>query len=603
MADARERLYCTVSVRVLTQASPSASPTMAPRPIVIAALVAAIATPACGQLTEEQVRSYMWPDTPADFATARAALEADPALAAVSREDMERVATWLSRGPTLEPLPGAGVGERVYRLEVQAPGGRVVPTTVLLPPGYSPDRPWPLMFAMHGGPPGSVEGAVRSSMSMLDVWAEPAAAAGWIVASPAMVDVVSHDGRTQDRLPYEIFQPEEARAVIDEVRARFRIDPDRIVSTGISLGSNFSIAYGAAHPDWLSAIVPVSTEGESREWLLRNLATVPTYVLEGTQDQNIRGVGGPRAMDAILKSFGYDLVYREFTDRAHEGFQEHYPEVLEWLAERPRSVDPHEIVRVPHAGIVPTSRRVHWIETDARQALVRARVVSPAEIDVTVRWASEIILFLNDGLVDLDRDIVVRVNGEAVHEGPVRRSVAVALEESRRLGDPRRVYPGRVTVRVPDGAASLARATALSAELEPRHPEGTLSFWEMYAVRAIEERFPRLGFEADEVAVVARTPSVPEQVGLRVRAVDAASPAGVAGLRRDDVIVRFGGEPFFSGRGGSAGLYHWLVRELRTRPAEYEIVVLRAGDTVTLRASYALGPYRSPEEQREPDRR
>ncbi|MFH1766455.1 MAG: hypothetical protein ABIF09_19935 [Gemmatimonadota bacterium] len=65
------------------------------------------------------------------------------------------------------------------------------------------------------------------------------------MVSPAMVDVVSRDGRTQDRLPYEIFHPEEARAVLDAVRKRYSVNPDRIVSTGTSLGSNFSIAYAA----------------------------------------------------------------------------------------------------------------------------------------------------------------------------------------------------------------------------------------------------------------------------------------------------------------------------------------------------------------------
>ena len=319
----------------------------------------------------------------------------------------------------------------LHQLVVDAPGGREVPIIVRLPSIYTPDTQWPLMLAMHGGPPGNVAGALRSSLYMIDVWAESAEAAGWIVVSPAMVDVVSRDGRTQDRLPYEIFQPEEARAVIDAVRARFSVHPNRIVSTGISLGSNFSIAYAAAHPDWFSAIVPISTEGESREWLLRNLAPVPTYVLEGTQDQNIRGVSGPRAMEAIMTSFEYDLVYREFADRAHEGFQEHYPDVLLWLDDRPRPVAPREVLRVPHRGIVSPARRVHWIEADTRQALVRARVVSATEIDVAARWAREITLFLNDQLVDLDRAVTIRLNGQVVFDSPVLRSARVALEEAR----------------------------------------------------------------------------------------------------------------------------------------------------------------------------
>lgn len=563
--------------------------------LLVPGLVLALAAPAAptaGQLSEDVVRSYLWPNSDADFARAAATLEADPSWVGLTRERMREVEEWMRRGPALDAR--GDTGEAVHRLMVDAPGGREVPVTVLLPSAYTPTVQWPLMLAMHGGPPGTVEGALRSSLNMISVWAESAEAAGWIVVSPAMVDVVSHDGRTQDRLPYEIFQPEEAKAVVDAVRANFSVDPDRIVSTGISLGSNFSIAYAAAHPDWFSAIVPVSTEGESREWLLRNLGQVPTYVLEGAQDQNIRGVGGPRAMDAIMKSFGYDFVYREFSDRAHEGFQEHYPDVLRWLAERPRPAAPREVLRMPHRGIVPPARRVHWVEADTRQALVRARVTAATEIDITTRWASELTLFLSDQLVDLDRPITIRVNGLVVFDARVERSARIALEEARNLKDERRVYSARVTVAVPDTPVSIATAVALTDELAPRHPEGTLSYWEMYAVRALEERFPTLGFTAFETMLPDGVATAPEQIGLRVREVYSDGAAASAGLLAGDVLVSFGGEPFFAGRDGTAGLYHWLVRELRTTPADYALVVLRAGRRVALQARYGLGPYRPP---------
>ena len=208
--------------------------------LLLTALTRALAAPASSQLSEDLVRSYLWPTSDAAFTRAADALETDRSLVGITRQQMRRVEEWMRRGPTLDP-PG-GVGETLHQLVVDAPGGREVPIIVRLPSIYTPDTQWPLMLAMHGGPPGNVAGALRSSLYMIDVWAESAEAAGWIVVSPAMVDVVSRDGRTQDRLPYEIFQPEEARAVIDAVRARFSVHPNRIVSTGISLGSNFSIA-------------------------------------------------------------------------------------------------------------------------------------------------------------------------------------------------------------------------------------------------------------------------------------------------------------------------------------------------------------------------
>lgn len=544
-------------------------------------------------IDDRVVRSYLWPSSPAEFEQAEAALGQAPWAVDVSRAAMLDLDEILREGPPTPQGVPPTVGNQLNEMIVETPGGRRVPVWVRLPTDWRPDRQWPLMFAMHGGPPGSVEGAISSAIRMIEVWIESTEAAGWIVASPAMVDVVSRDGRTADRLPYEIFQPEEARAVIDAVRTQFSVNPDRIVSTGISLGSNFSIAYAAAHPDWLSAIVPVSTEGESREKLLRNMTGVPTYVLEGTQDQNIRAVSGPRAMQEILTSLGADVVYREFGDRAHEGFSEHYPDVLRWLDSRPRRNDPKEVVRVPHRGISPTSRSVHWIESRDRQGVLRARVVGPSEISIEARWTGSLRLHLNDRLVDLDRPLSIVVNGQPVFEGLVTRSIVNALERARVLGDERRAYPVTLDVEVPRTDAAVQLAAAFSEELEPAFEEGILSFWEMYAVRALEERFPDVGLSGSLVSLPPGFDAdTPEQAAVRVAAVDPSGPLNQAGLEVGDILVRFGGEPFFRDRGGVETLHHWLTRELRTEARSYSLDVWRNGRLFTLDASLALGPYR-----------
>jgi hypothetical protein len=364
------------------------------------------------------------------------------------------------------------------------------------------------------------------------------------------------------------------------------------VSTGISLGSNYSIAFAAGTAGWLSAIVPVSTEGDSRELLLRNLQSTPVYVLEGTGDRNIRMIDGPRQLADILVGFGYDITYREFGDRAHEGFQEHYDDVLRWLDARPRRSYPREVTRVPHAGIVPVSRRVFWLESDTRQGLLRAVVVPPDRIDVTARWARTITLFLHDQLVDLDRPVTVTVNGTQAFKGLLKRSAATALEEARGLGDERRITAARLKLDVPNSAAANAVAEQLTRELAQKRPEGTLSFWEMYATRALEERMPNVGFDATEIPLPSPVKGTADQVALRVDTVDAGSGVADAGLRPGDVLIEFAGEPFFRGR-GVAHLHRWLIRELRSAPLPFPLTVVRGGKLVTLDAQLQLGPYRA----------
>jgi hypothetical protein len=66
-----------------------------------------------------------------------------------------------------------------------------------------------------------------------------------------------------------------------------------------------------------------------------------------------------------------------------------------------------------------------------------------------------------------------------------------------------------------------------------------------------------------------------------------------AGLRPGDLVVEFGGEPFFAGRGGVSGLHAWLVRELRATPDPYRLTVVRDRRQMELTAELRLGPYAS----------
>jgi hypothetical protein len=549
--------------------------------------------PPAADALDTLVQAYLWPASDGDRRAAEASLKADPSLTAMSRERFHDLEEAMRRGRTSYPPVPARIDGRfpVAEVVVNVPAGPPVPVLVQLPSRYDPHAEWPLMFAMHGGPPGTIAQARTGADRMLRVWAEAAENAGWIVAAPALTPSVVAGPRTEQRVPYEVFHPEQARAVIDTLRARYRINPDRITSTGISLGSNYSIAFAAAHPDWFAAIVPVSTEGDSRELLLRNLKNVPVYVLEGSQDRNIRGISGPRAMRDILTSFNSDLAYREFGDRAHEGFQEHYDDVLRWLDTRARQAYPHEVLRVPNTAITPLSRRVHWVKTDTRQAFVRAVVSSASRIDIAARWARTLRVYLHDRLVNLDQPVEVWVNGTRAFSGQVTRSALTALSGARARGDERLIDAAEIILTVPSSSDAMANAERAFNELAPKQAEGTLSFWEMFAVRALEERVPTLGLEGTEEALPAGIDAAPEQVAVRVRHVAATGPLSAAGLSPGDLLIEFGGEPFFRGRGALAGLHHWVIRELRAEPTPYPLIVWRDGMRRQLNLQLKLGPY------------
>ena len=180
------------------------------------------------------VRAYLWSRSAAEFQTAQVRVAEDLSLVGVSLMTFHDVEEAMRRGPGVyAPAQVRGDGHiPLQEFSVVHADGTDTPVLVQLPSRYSPEVQWPLMFAMHGGPPGSAEGARASAQRMIAVWAEVADRMGWIVVAPAMVSTVTRDGRTRDRLPYEIFHAERASAIIRSVRGRYNVNPDRVVSTG-----------------------------------------------------------------------------------------------------------------------------------------------------------------------------------------------------------------------------------------------------------------------------------------------------------------------------------------------------------------------------------
>ena len=326
-------------------------------------------------------------------------LESRADLNALTRSEFERLEGYLRQArPTFAPIEQ---GEHPHRFVVSLPDGRELPTQVLSPPGYTAERAWPVILATHGGPNRNPSDAVGGALHMAELWTKTAADAGWLLVTPAMIHVVARGQRTESRLPYEIMTVEQMEALLEDVATRYNVDPDRVIATGVSLGANFSIACVAARPDRFAGVLPVSSEGDGREHLIRNLALVPSYSLQGSLDRSVRDRTGPRVLANIQRRLGHDAIYHELQDRGHESFADFYPQALKWLAKRPRNAYPTEVWRVPHQGIMPLAKRVHWLAVDNSQALARGKIASANRIEITARRAEKIPLYLHAGFLKI----------------------------------------------------------------------------------------------------------------------------------------------------------------------------------------------------------
>jgi predicted esterase len=149
-------------------------------------------------------------------------------------------------------LPGFGAvrsqieaNQRRFILEVRATAART-PILIVTPHGHDPDRPAPLIIALHGYGD-RPENHPR-------VWGPAADDFGAILAVP--------QGGRQVGGGFGWSGVEEAEVVLDrvlrEVDERFVIDRSRIVLAGFSQGAFLAMALGIRHPEMVTGVIPMA---------------------------------------------------------------------------------------------------------------------------------------------------------------------------------------------------------------------------------------------------------------------------------------------------------------------------------------------------------
>lgn len=128
---------------------------------------------------------------------------------------------------------------------------------VYVPPDYDPTRRYPLLLALHGG---SSNGNLFAALTLgvripydeyRDFWAvvhRPRVEPQWIVAAP------NGFGNSMWRYMGE----RDVLDVLDDVRARYAVDDDRIVLHGLSNGGLGSFNIGTRHAWRFAAVVPLA---------------------------------------------------------------------------------------------------------------------------------------------------------------------------------------------------------------------------------------------------------------------------------------------------------------------------------------------------------
>ncbi|WP_282707016.1 alpha/beta hydrolase family esterase [Sinimarinibacterium sp. CAU 1509] len=124
---------------------------------------------------------------------------------------------------------------------------------IFIPPGYSAQRPMPLVVALHGG---LGSGEIMAEQTGFNRVAE---ARGFLVAYPDGIGRTWNAGRCcGPAMEKRIDDVGFVRAVIAQVRRDYAVDTAHIFGTGFSNGAMLLHRIACEAPDTFSAIAPVS---------------------------------------------------------------------------------------------------------------------------------------------------------------------------------------------------------------------------------------------------------------------------------------------------------------------------------------------------------
>lgn len=324
-----------------------------------------------------------------------------------------------------------------------------------VPPTYSPTKDYPLVLCLHG--------AGFTGDAYLERW-QTRLGEDYILACPTYLQ-----GTWWTRQGEAL-----VLATLRAVRARYRIDPDRVFLTGMSNGGIGTYLIGTHYASLFAGLAPMAS-GLDTVLLpfLENLRNTPVYIIHGRQDQ-VMPVELSRTIAQELTRLGYAFHYQEH-DRVHPMAGGHFfpreelPALVQWLDRQRRAAVPTRLLVVRDAThltpfgwarIDATDRIAAFTDllTDSRDeaianrryARLEAEVTGPNRIDVRTERVQRYSLYLNDALVDFSKPVTIMTNGRISFHGTITLSLDQLLRDARHRQDRRMLFPALLHVAVED---------------------------------------------------------------------------------------------------------------------------------------------------------
>jgi predicted peptidase len=219
------------------------------------------------------------------------------------------------KGP---PQPGR---QFPVRLPLQPVAGESTPRQInfhlFLPRGYSPDgSAWPLLLFLHGA------GERGNDLELVKAHGPPQ-----IVESNPDFPFITVSPQCPDK---ERWNPVELLQLLDHVSLAYRVDPNRVYVTGLSMGGYGTFAVLTAAPERFAAAIPICGGGQPSQ--ADKLKSIPIWAFHGAQDR-IVPLRQSEEMVTAIQAAGGKVQLTVYPDVAHHSWTPTYnnPAIYDWL--------------------------------------------------------------------------------------------------------------------------------------------------------------------------------------------------------------------------------------------------------------------------------
>lgn len=211
-----------------------------------------------------------------------------------------------------QPVPDSGVMHSDN--ETATRGG----FSVYVPEYYDAARAHPVIVALHGG--------AGHGRLFLGNWIAEARSRGAILIAPTAV------GDTWSLMDPPVDTANITR-ILDGVRARWTIDPARMLLTGMSDGGTFTLLAGLDEDSPFTHLAPVAASFHPLLLTMtepRRIRGLPILLTHGMLDWMFP-ISVGRTANRTLTAAGAQVTYREIEDLSHAYPRDRNPEIMDWF--------------------------------------------------------------------------------------------------------------------------------------------------------------------------------------------------------------------------------------------------------------------------------